>query len=116
VPAGQTAEVYCFASIGMANTSVNPGVTNTVDIAFYYDNILFPYGGFARVSCTNSSLGGNAFSNQSIMAMIVLNAGTHTIDFRSRRNGGTAGESVTIGGDGFTSALAGVMNLIVHYR
>ncbi len=116
VPAGQTAEVFCFASIGMVNTSVAPGVVNTVDIAFYSDNVLFPYGGFARISCTNSSTGGNSFANQSIMAMIVLNAGVHTVDFRSRRNGGTAGESVTIGGDGFTSALAGVMNLIVHYR
>ena len=116
VPAGQTAEVYCFASIGMANTSVAPGVVNTVDIAFYADGVLFNYGGFARISCVNSSAGGNSFANQSIMAMVVLGAGTHIVDFRSRRNGGTTGETVTIGGDGFTSALAGVMNLIVHYR
>lgn len=116
IPAGQTAEIFCFASIGMSNTSVAAGVTNTVDIAFYIDGVLIPYGGFARISCTNSSAGGNAFSNQSIMAMTVLNAGAHTIDFRSRRNGGTVGESITIGGDGFTSALAGAMTLIVHYR
>lgn len=115
VPAGQTAEVYCFASIGMANTSVTANVINTVDIAFFADGILFNYGGFARISCVNPSTGGNAFANQSIMAMVVLNA-VHTVDFRSRRNAGTIGETVTIGGDGFTSALAGCMNLIVHFR
>lgn len=116
VPAGQTAEVYCFASIGMANTTTTANVINTVDIAFFADGILFNYGGFARISCVNPSTGGNAFANQSIMAMVVLNAGTHTVDFRSRRNAGTIGETVTIGGDGFTSALAGVMNIIVHFR
>lgn len=48
--------------------------------------------------------------------MAVLGPGAHTIDFRSRRNGGTVGASVNIGGDGFVDATAGAMNLIVTYR
>jgi hypothetical protein len=116
VPNGQTAEVAMVASIGAANDATTAGVYNTFDIAFYIDNTLIPYGGFARVSCVNSSAGGNAFANCSVTAMTVLGPGTHTIDFRSRRNGGTAGATITIGGDGFTSALAGAMTLIVNYR
>lgn len=116
VPNGQTAEIAMMASIGAANDVTTAGVYNTFDIAFFIDNALIPYGGFARVSCVNSSNGGNAFANCSVTAMAVLGPGVHTIDFRSRRNGGTTGATITIGGDGFTSALAGAMTLIVNYR
>lgn len=116
VPAGQTAEVYLTASIGMSNTATTAGLINVVDVAYFIDNVLMPYGGFARKSVINSSTGGNAFENVSIVAMAVLGPGAHTIDFRSRRNGGTAGASVNIGGDGFVDATAGAMNLIVTYR
>lgn len=114
VPAGQTAEVFCFASIGMLNTATTAGLYNTVDIAFHVDGVLMNYGGFARITCVNSN--SNSFANGSIMGMVVLGAGAHTIDFRSRRFGGTIGATVNIGGDGFTDATAGAMTLIVHYR
>lgn len=116
VPAGQTAEVYVFASIGIRNTSTTAGDYNTVDIAFYVDNTLMAFGGFARTSVVNSSSGGNAFGNASIMGMVVLGAGNHTIDFRSRRFGGTALGTVDIGGNAQTDATAGAMNIIVQYR
>ncbi|HLP52476.1 MAG TPA: hypothetical protein VK154_16425 [Chitinophagales bacterium] len=118
VPNGQTAELSMVASIGAANTVTTPGVFNTFDIAFFIDGVLIPYGGFARVSCVNTSdpAGGNSFANCSIAAMTVIGPGAHTITFQSRRFGGTTGSSITIGGDGFTSALAGAMNIIVNYR
>jgi hypothetical protein len=116
VPAGQTAEVYLFASIGFRNTSTTAGLVNTVDIAFFVDNVLMAYGGFARTSIVNSSNGGNSFGNASIMGMAVLGPGTHTVDFRARRFGGTAGASVDIGGDAQLDATAGAMNIIVHFR
>lgn len=116
VPAGQTAEVYIAASIGFRNPAVTANLTNTVDIAFFVDGVLMNYGGFARTSITNSGAGGNAFGNASIMGSVVLGPGAHTIDFRSRRFGGTAGASIDIGGDGFTDATAGAMNIIVNYR
>lgn len=116
VPNGQTAEVICFASIGMSNNVSTAGIYSNIDIAFHADGALFTYGGFARISCINPSTAGFAISNGAITGMVVLGPGVHTIDFRSRRFNTSTAVSFDIGGDGLTSALAGAMTIIVHYR
>jgi len=118
VPAGQTAEVYVIASIGIFNATPTASVYNTVDCAVFVDGAVLQYGGYSRVTVTNPPVpvGNAAFANAAVNAIIVLAAGAHVIDFRSDRTDGTTGEGVTIGGDGLNSVNAGDMTIIINYR
>lgn len=113
VPAGQTAEVYISSTISVRNTSTTAGQYSNVDIVLYADGAFLPYGGWTRTSVVNGSAN-NSFGTIATNGVVVLTAGTHTIECRSARSAGTT--TVDIGGDAFLDATAGVMNIIVNYR
>lgn len=112
VPAGLTARVYAFATIGALNTLTTPGNYSTVDAIVYVDGAFLPIGGYNRQTTVNHGTG-NSMSVITVQAFFTLAAGAHTIDLRTLRANGNS--PVNIGGNASTDVNPGELTLIVTY-
>jgi hypothetical protein len=112
IPAGLTARVYAFATVGALNTLGTAGNYSTVDAIIYVDGAFLPIGGYNRQTTVNHGTG-NSMSVITVQAFFTLAAGAHTIDLRTLRGNGNT--PVNIGGNASTDVNPGELTLIVTY-
>jgi hypothetical protein len=117
IPTGQIADLKIDAVIGGNNSSTTVGVRNIVDVIIYLNGTFLPQGGWNRVSCNNTSTAGNAFFTTSLSSWANnLTAGVYTVELRTARFGGTAGETITLGGDCSLTTDCGEIHGTLYYK
>jgi hypothetical protein len=112
VPAGQTANVYVFATVGARNISTSSGNYATVDAAIHLNNNALAVGGWNRHTIVNHGTG-NSLAVITVQGFVTLTAGTHTIDLRTRRVAGNS--NVDIGGNASVDTNPGELTIIINY-
>jgi hypothetical protein len=113
VPTAQTAVVTVIGDIGTRNTVTTSSAYSIVDIVIYLNGAFLPQGGWNRYETLNGS-NQNAFGNIPLSATFTLSAGTHNIQIRSARFGGTTG--VDIGGNCITDTNCGEFTIFINYQ
>lgn len=113
VPTGFTASVTINATVGGTTVSTTAGQYATVDAAVFLDGGLLARGGYNRFTIGNVAATNAVGSTTLATGVTNLAAGSHTIDLRTARAGGTS--TVNIGGPAATIINAGEMVLTVYY-
>jgi hypothetical protein len=113
VPTGQTAQITVMGDIGTRNVLTTSSAYSIVDLVIYLNGTFLPLGGWNRYETLNGA-NQNAFGNIPLSATFTVGAGTHTIQIRSARFGGTVG--VDIGGNCATDTNCGEFTVFVNYQ
>jgi hypothetical protein len=98
--------VLIWANIGALTTAAGTAV---VDAIIYLDGNPLTDGGWNRFSIYNAA--NNALATTSLNSMILVSAGSHTIELRTARNSGSV--SVNIGGNAQTDVNPGELTVVV---
>ncbi len=115
VPTGQIADLKIDAIVGGNNSTTGTTDRTIVDVIIYQNGTFLPLGGWNRVSCNNSSGGGNAFFTTSLTTWSAgLTAGTYTISLMTARFSGTT--PVNIGGNCALDTDCGEIHGTLFYR
>lgn len=113
IPAGQTAQVTVMGDIGIRNVLTTTSAYSIVDAIIYLNGTFLPLGGWNRLEVLNGT-NQNAFGVVPLSATFTLTAGTHNIQIRTARFGGTVG--VDLGGNCATDTNCGEFTIFVNYQ
>jgi hypothetical protein len=118
IPTGQIADIQISAVLGARNTATAAGIVNTIDVIIYVDGAPLPRGGYNRCSIVNASPATtNSFGTITLSTIWTgVTAGAHTIQLYGLRFGGTAAQTIDLGGNCSSATNCGEINAIVTYR
>ncbi len=115
IPTGQTADLKIDAIIGGNNATTGTTDRSIVDVIIYQNGTFLAQGGWNRVSCNNSSAGGNAFFTTSLTTWSSnLPAGAYTISLMTARFSGPT--AVNIGGNCALDTDCGEIHGTLYYK
>lgn len=106
----ETATVQILSSVGARMISATDSAWATIDAVIYVNNNFLPNGGWNRFTVSNASAI-NEFNTISINTVVILPAGTHTIDLRTLRASGNA--AADIGGNSAVDVNPGELTVVV---
>lgn len=106
----QPASVIVWATIGALNTTTGVTAYSSVDMVIHHNGNFLANGGWNRMFISNTSAS-TGLGMCALNTMLNLPAGTHTIDLRTCRAGGTS--AVTIGGNPSTDVNPGEMTIMI---
>ncbi len=113
IPTGQTAQITVIGDIGIRNVATTSSAYSIVDGIIYLNGAFLPLGGWNRKETLNGT-SQNAFGVLPLSATFTVGAGTHTIEIRTARFGGTV--NVDIGGNCAVDTNCGEFTIFVNYQ